>query len=632
MKKRIILLSSLALLTLVGCNNSNTGGAQTDIDFSILNPVTKLEQGDTYLIETSARNGVHYSSSQNTILSVSSNGKLTAKKAGTATITCTYNGQSDCFTVDVNDDFKPVINMNFNDDSLVLFKNQTFTLDPYLTYKGSKVSSDELFNFDTEKVGTVEVSANGVLKAKKTGTSKIYVSTTHRFYDVEKEFDVQVIDANYVYFRSALIELSSLDENGYIDTMDISPTVIVNGEVVNNPSITYDNSDPTVATIENGVVKAHAAGETTITAHYNDMQTSCVVRVYHASIETDLKLEFEGGKPLNLPTIDYADFKDSNVKAIYFDGKDISKEGKIDPSKIVGSPNYQNLIIETNKASYNVKAIVYNLVIRTAADFVDAYKKLYEYEATMGDPSKGYYYDGYVVVDADIDFGGESCLGLVNAEYCCLADHEDKSNTNGGYSNNTQGFAGTFDGRNHKFSNVLFDKVGSGIIGSAIKKSVIKNFTIENVSINKRRCAAVAAVAHNSSVFENIKIIGKIENGIGFAKESGGTRYNSYTATGFIVATLNTSSVSFKNIYMELTAPFEVTDDKRIAYFGYHYAYFKQGKFENVNIVGETDVIYGYSDGTSSTYDFIHATSKDNLEGINYFATKQAYLNAGGNN
>ncbi len=119
----------------------------------------------TYSIKASVRNAkgkTTYKSSNTKVAKVSSSGKITALKKGTAKITVRNNGASATFKVTVK-------NPKLNSSSKTLKKGKSFTLK--ITGKVGKAK----FVSSNKKVATV--SAKGVVKAKNKGKSTITVTT-----------------------------------------------------------------------------------------------------------------------------------------------------------------------------------------------------------------------------------------------------------------------------------------------------------------------------------------------------------------------------------------------------------------------------------------------------------------------
>lgn len=120
-----------------------------------------IKKGSSYKIRTEEKNIseiIVWRSSDKKIAKVSSNGKVTAKKAGTVTITATANGCSAVCKVQV-------ITMSLSDSQAFIREGQTKTL----SVKGTS----KKVNWSTSLPSVASVSKNGKVTAKKEGTAVI---------------------------------------------------------------------------------------------------------------------------------------------------------------------------------------------------------------------------------------------------------------------------------------------------------------------------------------------------------------------------------------------------------------------------------------------------------------------------
>ena len=138
--------------------------------------------------------------------------------------------------------------------------------------------------------------------------------------------------------------------------------------------------------------------------------------------------------------------------------------------------------------SFNVNVLLATKVIRTADDM--AAVRISLDQLTAYTPIEGYY-----VLGNDIDFA--------NAQI-----HTDYENTlkslKNYYWNQNQGFHGTFDGLNHKITNV---KVGQGgIFGFVGQGAVIKNVDFENISYIGAYCGSLVGYSVINATVQDVNI------------------------------------------------------------------------------------------------------------------------------
>lgn len=190
-------------------------------------------KGATYTLKiTGTTSKVTWKSSDKKIAKVNSKGKVTAVKAGTATITASVNGKKLKCTV-------KVVNKGLNKTSIRLIKNNTYTLKTYGLSNVKWSSSDK-------KIATVD--KNGKVTAKKKGTAKIYAKSGSKTYtctvsvayeadpgwqvingktyyyskDGDKYIGWQTIDGRKYYFNSSgvLSSYTGIDVSSYQKEID----------------------------------------------------------------------------------------------------------------------------------------------------------------------------------------------------------------------------------------------------------------------------------------------------------------------------------------------------------------------------------------------------------------------------
>ena len=124
-------------------------------------------KGSTYTLKvTGTTSKVTWISSNKQIAKVNYKGKVTALKAGTATITASVNGKKLKCTV-------KVVNKGLNKTSIRLVKNNTYNLKTYGLSNVKWSSSNEKY---------AAVNSKGMVTAKKKGTVKIFAKSGNKTY------------------------------------------------------------------------------------------------------------------------------------------------------------------------------------------------------------------------------------------------------------------------------------------------------------------------------------------------------------------------------------------------------------------------------------------------------------------
>mgnify|MGYP000718461522 CR=1 FL=1 len=201
---------------------------------------------------TGSSQAVTWKSSNTAVVEVL-NGKLTAKKAGTAVITATANGISKTCTVTVK---APALKLSKSKATLYINGNKTITLKAGVTGASSKVT----WKSDNKKIAVVK---NGKVTAKKIGTVKIKATAN----GITKTCMITVKKQKLNLAASAL-ELKK------------GKQVKIAAKAVPSGKITYTTNKKKVATVTGkGVVKAKKKGTAKITVQCNGLKKTVTVKV-----------------------------------------------------------------------------------------------------------------------------------------------------------------------------------------------------------------------------------------------------------------------------------------------------------------------------------------------------------------
>ena len=240
---------------------------------------------------------VTWKSDKPEIVEVDSNGNVTAKAAGTATITATVDGKSVSCKVTVNGQTTvPVASVELNQTTLELIAGKEATLTA--TVKPDDATNKTVtWSSNNETVATVD--NNGKVTAKAAGEATI----TAKVGDKQVTCNVKVTAAE-VAVESVTLNQSSLE---LVAGKEATLTATVKPDNATNRTVAWESNATNVATVDNnGKVTAKAAGEAIITAKVGDKQATCNVKVTAADVAVESvtlnqsSLELVAGKEATL--------------------------------------------------------------------------------------------------------------------------------------------------------------------------------------------------------------------------------------------------------------------------------------------------------------------------------------------
>lgn len=227
--------------------------------------VTLIKGQTTTLKVTGTKNKVTWSSSKKSVATVTTKGKITAKKKGTATITAKIGNKK--YTCKVK-----VETPKLSKSSLILTKGKTATL------KVSGTSQKITWKSSNKKIATV--TSKGVVKGVNAGDCKITATVCGKKYTCTVTVKKQVIPVEDFSINQYYITIKEGE------TQQISPYFYP--ENATDKTVKWTSSNSTVASVDsNGVVTGKSMGEVVITAICNGLTATCDVEVKRNFIEQD---------------------------------------------------------------------------------------------------------------------------------------------------------------------------------------------------------------------------------------------------------------------------------------------------------------------------------------------------------
>ena len=209
---------------------------------------------------------------------VDNSGNVTAKAAGTATITATVDGKSASCKVTVNGQTTvPVQSVELDQTTLELIAGKEATLTA--TVKPDN-ATNRTVAWESNATNVATVDNNGKVTAKAAGEAII----TAKVGDKQAICNVKVTAAD-VAVESVTLDKNSLE---LIAGKEATLTATVKPDNATNRTVAWESNATNVATVDNnGKVTAKAAGEAIITAKVGDKQATCNVKVTAADVAVE---------------------------------------------------------------------------------------------------------------------------------------------------------------------------------------------------------------------------------------------------------------------------------------------------------------------------------------------------------
>ncbi len=278
------LIAAIAIFaTIYGCEKEETnGGTQTVAVSGVSLSKTTLslvEGGSETLTATVApsnatNKAVSWKSSDAGTATVDSNGKVTAVKAGSATITVTTSDGGKTATCSVTVTAKEVVVEGLAIDPATLEIKEGLTAQMKVVLTPAEASEPEI-KWKSTNTEAATVDDSGLVTALKEGKTRIVATVDGTQIEAICEVTVTPDDAlKGIEFTAAKVEVKV----GATQALEIAYTP----SYAANKNVTFSSSDASVATVDaSGTVTAIKEGETTITATSEEggFTATCVVAV-----------------------------------------------------------------------------------------------------------------------------------------------------------------------------------------------------------------------------------------------------------------------------------------------------------------------------------------------------------------
>ena len=227
---------------------------------------------------------VKWSSSNAEVAAVDSNGKVTAKKAGTAVITATSsNRKTASCTVTVKQKEIAITGVSLNKSTTSITEGESETLTATIT--PSNATGDKTVKWSSSNAEVAAVDSNGKVTAKKAGTAVITATSSNR---KTASCTVTVKQKEIAITGISLNKSTTSITEGESETLTAT---ITPSNATGDKTVKWSSSNAEVAAVDsNGKVTAKKAGTAVITATSSNRKTaSCTVTVKQKDTYTGLR-------------------------------------------------------------------------------------------------------------------------------------------------------------------------------------------------------------------------------------------------------------------------------------------------------------------------------------------------------
>lgn len=219
---------------------------------------------------STAKKSVTFKSNKTSVATVSSKGKITAKKAGTAKVTVTVKGKdnkSKSTYVNVKVQNRPVKSVKLSATKISLKKGESKTLKATVSPSNATVKT---VKWSSNKTSVATVNSKGKVTAKAAGTAVITAKSGSKSAKCtvvvtadDPDDPVDPVDPS-VKVTGITINRTELE---LAVNAEASLTATVSPENATNKSVTWHSANTDIATVDvNGKVKGIKAGTTTVEA------------------------------------------------------------------------------------------------------------------------------------------------------------------------------------------------------------------------------------------------------------------------------------------------------------------------------------------------------------------------------
>lgn len=513
-----------------------------------------MQVGETANIESINSSGeLKYVSSDENVATVN-DGLVTAIAAGNAVITVSDDKTSLTCNVKVEGPkYDGAYVIDLDTDIVDLIIGDEYQLEPRLL-RGQDALETANFKYTSfdESIASVE---NGKIKALAIGQASIQIDSIE-YPNVSKVVTVNVNNNFTIDLSETNLTLTMFNVLDYTTSKEVSYIVKDNGNLLNDSSLTVNNSNEEVVSVEkagnNYLITALTYGESKISfSCKKEDGTEAISYINVEVIKPVIQLdEYHFSKIKG--TLDFSkyDFTEYNIA---FDANSCEKiydefgnvhntinknetTVTINTTNIDETGEIRTMYYDMGQYIIEIDIIQCTLAIETVEDFLSMSTLLISKKANDGDMYKRV--DGYIELINDLDFSG--------MEYTPFSGYEQIDYKFGGRA----GWNATFEGNNKALKNIKFgsdteETIWNSIFGNVGFDGKIRNLAIVDCSFGAMATGGVLADYFYGTV-ENVFISVTLSAGKGGSDVFGYT--SGFTAaTPYNAAIINNVTILVKN-------------------------------------------------------------------------------------
>ena len=259
-------ICGILVLFIVGCEKEKNI-AVTSV--SISQPTAEMIIGETVQLRATVLPSdatdktIVWASSKQSVATISSTGLVTAITEGTSTITATAGGKVGSCTVTVSKRVIEVSSIELSKSSIAMVEGGSEILTA--TVKPDD-ATDKTVTWSTSDASIAKVD-NGKVTALKEGSAVITAQAGDKKATCSVTIEKKVIAVTEVTLDKTSLELVEGDE--------ATLTATVKPDDATDKTVTWSTSDASIATVQDGLIKAVKAGSVFISAKAGDISATC---------------------------------------------------------------------------------------------------------------------------------------------------------------------------------------------------------------------------------------------------------------------------------------------------------------------------------------------------------------------